>query len=67
MWHRSGMGDRPWEVPGGTGGWCREMRNREEITREELRVWAFVQALPPICCVTSEKSLTLSELLLIHV
>lgn len=67
MGHRSGVGDRHWEVPRRTDGWCKkswslDQARTEERSLEELVVWAVVQVLPSICCVTLGKSLALSGL-----
>ena len=77
MGHRSGVGDRPWEVPGRADGWCRDKPGSPDQTRTQERspeknwregsIWVLVQALPPTYCVTLGKSLALSELQLIHV
>lgn len=71
MRHRSGQGDRHWEVPRGTDGWCREKprsldRARTQETSLEKGVWALAQALPPTCCVILGKSLAFSGPQFIH-
>lgn len=69
MGHRSGVGDRHWEVPRATDGRCREKpwsrgqaRTQERSLEKSWGVWASAQVLPPTCCVTLGKSLALSGL-----